>query len=268
MCVIGGYFVRGILCDYYYCDKTCTYTSIPKNIPVNESNVRICYCPFIGITPGSFDYLTNLESLTLNDMPTLKNFPNLTGVAETLQLVQLYNNDIRYINTSYINALINVVLISLTGNKKLNYLPNLHGLSKLEQIYLLNTGISSLPDFNEIAPSLNIVILNFANGIMQYASPANSAALFKLKVLNLNHLTNLEFLPTTCPRHRNIRLDGIGSGLKWCDCRHAWIKEAAEEGAVVNMDYTECKGKVWSSISTAEFIDVCHVKKTSGTLHY
>jgi len=79
-----------------------------------------------------------------------------------------------------------------------------------------------------------------------------------VKTLHVANVLGKVILPTTCPKSvSDFNIDATGSDLDLCDCRHVWLKNAAERSATVNVEDTTCNGSQWKESSTEELITVC-----------
>ena len=129
---------------------------------------------------------------------------------------------------------------------------------KLQTISITQNNLDKLPDFSFISGTIKVVNLSF--GKMSSAPTLHTLAMRTVESLDVSDSPHLGILPTLC--HENLgslTVHVSGSGLKLCDCRNAWMKQAAEAGANIgSVDRnTTCGGLNWHDVTTTQLLSVC-----------
>jgi hypothetical protein len=133
---------------------------------------------------------------------------------------------------------------------------------KLEILGLNGHQLHALPDVRYVNATLGT--LRTGSAMQMTLAPAwHTVALRTLGSLDLRNTVNLRILPTLC--HENLaklNIQILGSGLDFCDCSNAWMKEAAGGGATLdgmNIN-TTCGGLKWLDSTIAQLIAVCTIE--------
>jgi hypothetical protein len=116
-----------------------------------------------------------------------------------------------------------------------------------------------LPDVRHVSATLGTFRSGWALQ-MRVAPVLHTVALRTIGILDLRSTSNLHILPTLChERLATLTIKVLGSGLDFCDCSNAWMKEAADGGATLEgMDInTTCGGLKWIDITITQLLAVC-----------
>jgi len=256
MCMFDLYDGVNASVVYTLDNSSCTDPTFPTDIPANTTLISIRYCPITDIPARALDHLNALKILQLWYDRKLTTFPNLTAVASTLEVVYLRETDIVYINPTWLNALYKLRKLKLEDNPRLNHIPDVQGMSNLRILELKYDNFTSIPHLTYYI-NLETLTMKGNNNSIQ-VSQFHTSFLSSVKSLDVADVLSNVILPTTCPKSvSDLNIDATGSGLDLCDCRHTWLKNAAEHSATVNLDDTTCNGSQWNELSTEELITVC-----------
>ena len=141
-----------------YSNTGGTATSFPHDIPHDAAKISF---KFTTVTVIYYiEYFPNLKELYLGEN-ALVEFPDLSNVTSSLEILFISNNDISRIN--YIPVMSALRILAVEGNS-LSHLPDLTNVSEtLQRLFLGNNNILEI---NGIAPMTNLKILNLRNNSM------------------------------------------------------------------------------------------------------
>lgn len=228
-------------------------TKVPyESIPSSVSSLRLDtnHLTYI-VFPDGYMNLTVL-SITEN---FLSEFPNLLSVSNTLQKLNLRSNQLRYINSQLLDALVELSFLNL-GYNYLSHIPDVPGPGRtLHTLRLFHNDFKSIPSLRNLGQSLTAFQIgdNLINHIMLHdLLQISDVKVFGLSNLLVSHLPNLCHMPkqnsaieVTINENRNFV----------CRCHFMWMKLVMPEFIEFSMDYTYCldpEGVSLDSLQTLE----------------
>jgi len=269
MSLIIHSFCISIVCVLLYCMvgsasytftykllQSCQETDFPLNVPTRTTILKICYCPITTVPAGALDQLTALKEIHFEKIPELTMFPNLTGVADTLEVLVLRHINLVYINPTWLNALHKLLKLTIEDSP-IDYIPDVQGLSNLQALTLIDTNFRAIPHLVSCTNLTELILER--NRYIGSISQFRSSFLTNVKKLHVSDVTDLVILPTTCPKDvSGLEIVVNELCLDICDCRNVWLKNAAERSATVHVFDVKCSLNRWVDSSTEELISVCH----------
>jgi Leucine-rich repeat (LRR) protein len=216
-------------------------------------SLRMGDCSVTYIPPELLSPLVNLKKLNLarNQLTVLPIVPELT------QMTNLLMRQNRLTEVPDVTAWTTLEFVDLSDMPITSVDPeSFAGLNQLATLKLEYLTFTELPRLEVQQDQLNRLDLSGSSIALM---PAHTTAVLRnLTILNLVDTAQLEFLPTLCTRDLpSLSIDVSGSGLRLCDCRHAWLRAAVEAGATVTAHPTVCWGQDWASMTTAHFLTYC-----------
>ena len=211
------------------------------------------------ISATYLDKLVNLQNLNLNTNNKLNTFPDCIGPANTLKFLLLSSCSISTFPT--LNKFVSLEKIDLNGNPiKMIPQTKLNGLDSLQSLYLGETDLAEVPPLFDVGDTLKSLFLH-RNYMLVNAPASHVGGLRALTTLKLTK-TPLESLPTTCTDNLSaLTINATGSARKLCACDNAWLKQAAERGATINVGNVTCGSQSWSALNTSGLLSVCSMGK-------
>ncbi len=136
-----------------------TLTALPvEDIPANTVSIQIDNCAI-----EDFEYFPEFSSCDTVSLAgnRLTVMPDFTNISSTLTHLNLESNNISYIDPERLNALVNVIYLSLNNNAYLTLFPDctLVGGASLQTLKLQEVPLAEFPDMPCFGGSLLYVML-------------------------------------------------------------------------------------------------------------
>ena len=186
-------------------------------------------------------------------------FPDLTGLAETLDDLRLGHNPILKIQRYDLCMLPNLLIVRLIGSNLKN-IPC--PCTILDNAHLNANELTDLPNIVSCTKAINLD----RNAITHIRS-THAATLKKLKKLIVtgNPLERLEdFLDLENNPSASLTLTETFA-LDLCKCEHVWLKIAEEMGASITVDDVQCGDDLWSMLNSSQLMERCDQTSLKGT---
>jgi Leucine-rich repeat (LRR) protein len=204
-------------------------TSIPNITAMGQSLTHLLLSNnrIPSIAPAITRALVSLIDVTL-DNNELTEFPDLTMSGATLKTLTIHSNKISNLDQSLVAPLVNLDALDLHGNQ-FTSVPDVWGLIQIDHLLLSDNPIHT-------------------------ARPRHLASLGGLRTVDLRN-TDLQHLPTMCPRGSlTLKLEGI-TALDLCSPAMAWLKQASLTVSVTDV-LCPALGKMWSAATFADLVTV------------
>lgn len=185
-------------------------TTVPGNIAADTQTLNLAANQLTTIPAGSLSHLTQLTHLRLNNNK-FATFPDIRSVGSTLEKLRLHNNQITYIDPLFLNALVKIVTIRLSGNTGLGIYPDVAGPgNSLSVLFLDNCGIDNFPVMKSMR---SLTRLQLTGNTIAEIKANSLIGLDSMQILELNRLlvTEVPDLREVADTLVELHLDGIVS---------------------------------------------------------
>ena len=222
-----------------------------RDITMDHNNISV-------INPLYFIGLDKLEIVNLGRNPYLDHLPD---VPQFNTVREFYLQQSAYKKLVQLSHASNTKKLAFDNNVDVAHVDK-QELSFYSVLQILGLDGNQIQVFPDAALVKNELIeIRVRNCLQLHSAPVlHMVALRTIGRLDIRDTPRLKMLPTLC--HENLgslTIKVSGSGLKLCDCRNAWLKQAAEAGANIEAvdSSTTCGGLKWHDISTTQLLSVC-----------
>jgi hypothetical protein len=235
----------------------CGLRELPDFRAVNESLEEIhAYGNNITyVNPQYLQELGKLRLLNLGTNPYLTHVPDIPELS-SLRILTLKTTGFQRLPQLRMNS--NLLTLNINGMQNLKHIhrADLKLYPMVRAINLNDNQLKTIPDFGMVNRTL--ATLRMAGGIMSSAPATHMIGLRSLGTLDVSGAPHLEVVPSLCPENvAGLSMRMGGSALRLCDCRNAWLKQAAEAGANIEAANATCGGLSWHSLTTQQLLQVC-----------
>jgi hypothetical protein len=238
-------------------------TAVPTDIPDDATTISVVNSPsLLVLRNGELDHLTQVIVLRIDNNANLEMIEEAVfDELEQLDRLHLHNNNIMALALGIFDKLSNVYYLTVSHNN-IQTLPNgvFDQTRQLTQLSLHSNQIKSLPEgiFDQLA-KLKTLKLRNNNLVTLPQGIFEKLSLLEDLELSANLFTSV---PPLCQMEEMTGLYMTlynNPNLDMCLCRHAWLKQAQEDGATVQIDDKPCKpgGEMWSAMSLSLLLQQC-----------
>ena len=261
-------------------------TDFPTDVNADVTKLMLTTNAITHVPPGAIQNLPVLNYLGIA-ANLFTAFPNLTAVADSLENLYAYDNEIAVVDGTLLEALHKLKKLSLQSNNlvsfptltsgachSLTYLnlaenplattPSFMHYTALSDLWLHTTDITDFPAIGDAILLISTVRLE--KTLITEVPSEFLSGMTSLVALKLTS-SSVSSIPSPCGVDMSsLTVLAKSTDIPVCECRHVWLKVAVGEGADIQVDDADCSGYMWSTSTVQQLLDACWVPPASKSI--